>query len=79
MAQLLYAAGRAQEAIAMYRDLVKRKPSLVGAHLALGNALADEGQFDAAIVEFRTVLRIQPHNQEAVEHLKTALSLQSAR
>jgi len=74
-AQLLGATGRTKEAIAEYRELIRRKPSFVEAHLALGNALADEGLFKEAVEEFRTVLRLQPANREGQEHLNMALKM----
>jgi tetratricopeptide (TPR) repeat protein len=60
------ATAAAEKAIAL-------KPSLAEAHLCLGAALANRGQFDRAIAVYRDAIRIRPEYPAA--HLNLALAL----
>jgi len=42
-------------------------------HYSLGNALAEKGQYDAAIAEYREAIRLKPHYAEAHNNLGMAL------
>jgi tetratricopeptide (TPR) repeat protein len=46
--------GRSTEAIGPFRAVLKLAPDSAEAHSGLGLALADEGHFDDAMVEFET-------------------------
>jgi spermidine synthase len=54
-------------------------PESADLHNLLGVALADKGQFDGAIVEFRHALRIDPDSAKTYWHLGAALASQDAR
>jgi len=45
------------------------------AHLSLGIAYGDAGRLDAAIAEFREVLRIHPGHAEARKNLDLAIQM----
>jgi tetratricopeptide (TPR) repeat protein len=68
----LMAAGRFQDAIPIYRDLVKALPGNPGPVLNLGLALHMSGSHREAIKEFREVLRLDPRSQTARLFLGTA-------
>jgi len=71
-AKELMAAGKFEEAVPAYRDLVRAVPSNPGLIMNLGMALHMAGHEQEAIREFRTVLRLQP------EHLPARLFLAEA-
>jgi tetratricopeptide (TPR) repeat protein len=65
-------AGWASEADAAFARALQADPNFVSARIDYGVALAQRGQFPAAISEFETVLRQQPTNSLAQTYLKMA-------
>ena len=52
---------------------VQLAPASGSAHCLLGTALGQQGDLDGAIVEFKTALSIDEHDQAAADNLKKAL------
>ena len=71
--QLLAAQNNDQGAIGEFRNAVELQPKVADFRLALGNALADKGDFWPAIEQFQAILRFEPGNREANDHLRLAL------
>jgi protein O-mannosyl-transferase len=57
----------------LWNDTLAKNPNAWMAHNNLGAALADQGRFSEAIVEYRASVRINPDNVEAYNNLGTAL------
>ncbi len=57
----------------LWNDTLAKNPKAWMAHNNLGGALADQGRFSEAIVEYQASLRINPDNVEAYNNLGTAL------
>ena len=68
----LMAAGRYDEAIPIYRQMVKALPANPGLHLNLGLAEEFAGHPDRAIPEFELVLKAQPASIPALTSLAMA-------
>jgi protein O-mannosyl-transferase len=66
------AAGKIQEAVALFRQAAMLAPENAGAHRNLANALLDAREFDAAIAEAREALRLDPREDVAREILRLA-------
>jgi len=62
---VLVQAGRVDEGIARFRDVLRADPNYADVHIDLGNALAARGAIDEAIAEFATVVRLRPDYAEA--------------
>jgi tetratricopeptide (TPR) repeat protein len=62
---VLVQAGRADEGIARFREVLRADPDYADVHIDLGNALAARGAIDEAIAEFATVVRLRPDYAEA--------------
>jgi tetratricopeptide (TPR) repeat protein len=62
-------AGRYDEAIATCTAGLQRHPSYLSAHVTLGRALLEVGQYDEAREELEHVLRIAPENLAAIRGL----------
>jgi tetratricopeptide (TPR) repeat protein/2-polyprenyl-3-methyl-5-hydroxy-6-metoxy-1,4-benzoquinol methylase len=62
-------AGRLDEAIARYRQVLALKPDLTSAHNNLGNALCEQGKFEEAEASHRRALALQPDQAEAHNNL----------
>jgi hypothetical protein len=62
-------AGRYEEAIAICRTGLGRHPSYISAHVTLGRALMETGQYDQASEELEHVLRVAPENLAAIRGL----------
>ena len=62
-------AGRFDEAIAVCATGLKRHPSYLSAHVTLGRALIEIGQYDEAQEELEFVLRAAPENLAAIRGL----------
>jgi Tfp pilus assembly protein PilF len=58
------ASGDLPTAIRDYRFVLDMRPTLVEARISLGSALAQQGQYDAAIQQFRLGLPHAPHKQQ---------------
>ena len=54
---------------------LRRRPEFAAAHVALGRALGDSGNIEAAIAEFRAALALEPSNAEARRYLDMALAM----
>jgi tetratricopeptide (TPR) repeat protein len=63
------------DAETLWRDNVIKEPNTWMAHLNLGRALAQKGEFDEAIGQYEWVLRIKPDSDEAHNNLGNALGL----
>jgi tetratricopeptide (TPR) repeat protein len=59
-AESLQRAGKLDEAIADYRLILKQYPDVVPVRSDLGAALAGEGRYQEAIVEYERALQLQP-------------------
>jgi tetratricopeptide (TPR) repeat protein/2-polyprenyl-3-methyl-5-hydroxy-6-metoxy-1,4-benzoquinol methylase len=66
-------AGRLDEAIACYREVLALKPDLTAAHNNLGNALCEQGKLEEAEASYRRALALQPDHIEAHNNLGTVL------
>jgi tetratricopeptide (TPR) repeat protein len=62
-------AGRFEEAISTCQAGLQRHPAYLSAHVTLGRALLETGQFDEARVELEHVLRAAPENLAAIRGL----------
>ncbi len=62
-------AGRYEEAIATCQAGLQRHPAYLSAHVTLGRALLETGQFDEARQELEHVLRAAPENLAAIRGL----------
>ncbi len=67
--------GRAADAIAEWRGVVRVRPSFAEAHYNLGGALASEGRRDEAVASFERAIEVNPGYAEA--HNNLAVLLQS--
>ncbi len=72
-ASTLLDAGRTDDAIAIYRALLVKAPSLTTLHLAIGRAFRSASQPDRAAESFRTLLSLEPANTRARLELGLAL------
>jgi tetratricopeptide (TPR) repeat protein len=61
--------GRYDEAEFELRNVLRLTPDSVPAHLALGSLLLEQNDVFNAAPQFREVLRIEPHNQQALKLL----------
>src|SRR5687768_16586385 len=62
-------AGRYEEAIATCTAGLQRHPAYLSAHVTLGRALIEVGQYDEAREELEHVLRLAPENLAAIRGL----------
>ncbi len=62
-------AGRYEEAIDVCRTGLQRHPSYISAHVTLGRALLEVGQYDDARQELEYVLSVAPENLAAIRGL----------
>jgi tetratricopeptide (TPR) repeat protein len=62
-------AGRFEEAIATCHTGLQRHPSYLSAHVTLGRALIEVGQFEEAQEELEYVLKLAPENLAAIRGL----------
>ncbi|HVY14732.1 MAG TPA: tetratricopeptide repeat protein [Rhodopila sp.] len=74
-ANALLGLGRAQEAAACARIVLKARPSSAPAYQVLGHALCDAGDAEAAIQAYRQALRLDPALPDLHNNLGTALRL----
>lgn len=66
----LRAIGRNREALDAYKMAVSLEPSFVAARINLGILYAERNDIDAAIQEFREVLRYSPENSRVLSALR---------
>jgi protein O-mannosyl-transferase len=69
----LVSQGRLQEAVAHYRDVLRRSPDLAEAHVNLGATMAAMGNLEQAIDHYQQALEIMPDAAEAHNNLGAAL------
>jgi protein O-mannosyl-transferase len=74
-ANALSAVGQFDQAEATFRRCLSIAPSLAGAHTGLGIVLAETHRLAGALDEFRTAVRLQPHDPVALDDLKKAEDL----
>ena len=74
-ANALSAVRQFDQAEATFRRCISLAPSLAGAHTGLGIVLAETHRLADAIDEFRTAVRLQPHDPAALDDLKKAEDL----
>ena len=67
----LHDAGRPQDAIAVYDDLIMVTPLDAEVHATLGDWMLDEGMADGALREYRALMAMQPHDM-AGTHFRLA-------
>ena len=78
-ANALSAVGQFDKAEATYRRCISLAPSLAGAHTGLGIVLAETHRLASALEEFRTAVRLQPHDPAALDDLKKAEDLMATQ
>ena len=66
-------AGRLDEAVACYHQVLLLKPDLAAAHNNLGNALCEQGNPEKAELSYRRALVLQPNLASAHNNLGTLL------
>lgn len=64
-AQSLEAAGRLDEAVAEYREVLARKPDLRTIHFAIGNLYWRKGRPEEALPELEAELKLNPRDAQA--------------
>ena len=86
LAEALYESGnglaagrRFSRAIDAYRRAVALVPGYAAARNNLANALLVTGEVDAAIAEYREVLRLRPDDRSVQENLAQAEAIRTAR
>jgi tetratricopeptide (TPR) repeat protein len=65
--------GKFDESVAVYREVIRRKPDYAEAHHYLGSVLTSQGKIDEAIAECREAIRLKPDVAEF--HVTLALAL----
>jgi protein O-mannosyl-transferase len=65
--------GKLQEAVAHYREVLRRNPDLADAHVNLGATMAAMGNLEQAIDHYQQALQIMPDAAEAHNNLGAAL------
>ncbi len=71
LGEWLYEAGRPQDAIDVYHDLILVTPLDAGVHATLGDWMLAEGMAEGALREYRALLAMQPHDM-AASHYRLA-------
>ncbi|HVZ27607.1 MAG TPA: tetratricopeptide repeat protein [Rhizomicrobium sp.] len=66
-------AGRLEEAVARYRQVLALRPDLTAALNNLGSALCEQGKLDEAEASYRQALALAPRQAEAHNNLGTVL------
>ncbi|MGZ5927826.1 MAG: tetratricopeptide repeat protein, partial [Rhizomicrobium sp.] len=66
-------AGRLDEAVACYRQVLTVNPDLASAHTNLGTALCEQGKLEEAESSYRRALTLQPNLASAHNNLGTVL------
>jgi tetratricopeptide (TPR) repeat protein len=74
--EILWQAGRKEEAMAEYRTAIQLNESNADAHASLGAALADRSDMPGAISEYDKALSTEPDNARALFNRGVALSLE---
>ena len=71
-ADALEAEGNLDEAIYLLRQVLDQDPTIIDAHLSLGNKLTEAGRWDEAILAFRRSLELNPEYDLALTNLALA-------
>jgi tetratricopeptide (TPR) repeat protein len=71
---VLWQTRRLDEAAAMFREALSRRPEYADAHYMLGTVLKQQGDRDAALREFRETIRINPSFTEAYTSIGQVLT-----
>lgn len=74
--EILYGAGRHQEAVTLAQVLLRANPNHAATHLIFGLSLATLGRSDLAITCFENALKINPSDQKALNGVALALIAQ---
>ncbi len=69
-----YQMGLYQSAATLFREVLTREPTSLGARFNLANSLAQSGEYQEAITHYQDVLKIAPDYQEAKANLKEILA-----
>ena len=64
----LHEAGRPEDAIAVYDDLIMVTPLDAGVHTTLGDWMLAEGMADGALREYRALMAMQPHDMAGTHY-----------
>jgi Flp pilus assembly protein TadD len=73
---VLWQTGRADEAIAAFREAIHRRPAYAEAHFMLATILRQRGDPAAALTEFRAAVSANPQYAEAFTAIGQLLALQ---
>ena len=76
---LLGLEGKMSEAMTESAAATRLNPDFPGAHLNLGMALVQLGQFAEAEQQFKETLRLDPANSKAVDYLNQTRALQNSQ
>jgi tetratricopeptide (TPR) repeat protein len=71
----LAAAGRSQEAMDLYRDILSENPGNVRARNGLGELLEALGQHEQGLEQFDAALKVEPENVDVLVNRGSALGL----
>jgi tetratricopeptide (TPR) repeat protein len=61
------------DSVQLYRDNIRKSPTMERPHYNLGTVLKDRGRYDEAIREFREALKVNPYLVEAYNNLGVCL------
>jgi len=70
---VLWQTGRADQAAALFKEALARRPQYADAHYMLGTISRQRGDLDEALAEFRETIRMNPASAEAQTSLAQAL------
>jgi tetratricopeptide (TPR) repeat protein len=70
----LLTADRAEEALPYITESLRLRPNVPQGHINFGALLSKRGDFDAAAVQYRMALNLDPENQDAHEGLGVVLT-----
>jgi Flp pilus assembly protein TadD len=74
LSTILYHEGKASDAIAAAHQALLLNPNFDRAHVAMGNGLDGNKDYDGAAAEFRAAVRLNPFNDVAHDNLGRSLS-----
>ena len=79
LASVLEQKGRIDEAVAIYRSLIKSSPDYPDFYLRLGNVLLRQNKIDEAIKNYKKALELNPQLQEAMMNLGQAVVIRAQK
>jgi tetratricopeptide (TPR) repeat protein len=68
--------GNKPQALKELRQVVREYPHFVPARLTLGKCFYDSQQIPEAIEQWEAIVRVEPHNQTALDYLRLAQTIQ---